>query len=155
MHFIGIKVCCRPDDLDKEVQQARRELLSQQFHVSGLENPDEQFVLTLPQDHENTEDTITTYVGFEVKQFGDAPEGWVRMDLAGGRYAQFAWHGSLEAQEFESFYPGLFNWFREQGLAPSTSKGWMEIYGNDFDWDDRADPDNRFEAIIPIGGGSR
>jgi predicted transcriptional regulator YdeE len=153
--FVGLRVTGPPDDLSEQVADARKALLRRQYEISRVNNPYQQLGVTLPGDHEDSEDTITTYIGFEVEQYGDVPAGLVTIDLQPGRYAQFTWKGSVDSEEFERFYPGIFSWFRDQKLVPSTETGWIEVYDEDYDWEDRDNANNRLEALIPIAGGSR
>jgi predicted transcriptional regulator YdeE len=115
-------------------------------------NPDEQLGVTRPQEHESGPDQVTTYIGFQVSAYINVPPNMIAIELPAGRYAQFVWQGSFESEAFQSFYPSMFNWFKEQSLTPSGVNPWIEIYGSDHDWEDRSNPANRLTVLMPIGG---
>lgn len=150
--FVGLKVVGTYETLGDMIPQVRRALLARQYEIESILDPDEQLGVTRPQDHEAEEGQVTTYFGFQVAGFKNVPADMVSMDLPAGRYARFEWRGSLESEQFEAFYPGMFNWFQEQGLTPSGAAPWIEVYGQDYDWDDRENPANRLTVLMPIGG---
>lgn len=152
--FVGLKIVGTYETLGDLVPQVRKTLLSRQYEIESIVDPDEQLGITRPQDHEAEEGQVTTYFGFRVAGYKGVPADMVTMDLPAGRYAMFEYRGSFESEEFEAFYPGMFNWFQQQGLVPSGNAPWIEVYGPEHDWDNKANPTNRLTVLMPIGGSS-
>jgi len=151
-HFVGLKLVAGYEELEQLVPQARRALLARQYEISGIVDPDTQYGVTLPQDRESAEDQVTTYFGFEVATYKEVPQDLVAIDLLAGKYAQFSWTGSFVSDEFDAFYPSIFNWFKEHNYVPSMDRAWIEQYGRDNDWNSRENPRNQLTVLMPLGG---
>ena len=151
-HFVGMKITATYDTLVELIPQVRKALLARQYEISGIVHPDVQQCVTLPQDTEAGDGQVTTYFGFEVAAYKEVPSDLIAIDLLAGKYAQFSWQGSFESDEFDYFYPSIFNWFKENNVAPSDNHAWVEIYGKDNDWDNRGNPRNEVTVLMPLGG---
>lgn len=155
-HFVGLRVVGTYDTLSGLMPEARKTLLSRQFSIEGIEDPDTQICVTKPNEIETNADNVTSYIGFEVSaETRSAPAEMIRIELPSGRYARFEWRGSLLTEEFEGFYPGIFAWLKEGGLSPSERSPWIEVYGPDYNWENRADSTNRLTVLMPLGGVGR
>jgi len=153
-HFVGIRFTAAYDDVDDAQVQTRKTLLARQFEIDGIVNPYIQMGVTRPNELESSEETVTSYLGFEVSAYKSVPSDLIALDLPAGRYAQFLYKGSLDADEFDAFYPSIFSWLQQQKLAPSQTDPWIEIYGTENDWDNRSDPNNEVTVLMPLGGPS-
>ena len=151
-HFVGLRISAPSDSLVDVQNQARKTLLSRQFEIDGIVNVYEQLGVTRPNEMESNEDQVTTYLGFQVSGYKNIPKDMVSIELAGGSYAQVMWKGSMDSDEFDNFYPSIFGWLQQQHLAPSTSDPWIEVYGKDNHWDDRANPQNELTVLLPLAG---
>ena len=152
--FVGLRLTAPFETLVEAQNLARKSLLSRQYEISGIIDAYQQLGVTRPNETESAEDVVTTYLGFEVTGFKEVPKDMVSMDLKQGKYAQFLWKGSMESDEFDSFYPSIFGWLQQQSLAPSQTDPWIEIYGKDNDWEDRSNPENQLTVLLPLGGPS-
>jgi predicted transcriptional regulator YdeE len=151
-HFVGLKVTADVDSLVDAVGQSRKQLLARQYEINGIVNPDVQYGVTRPQETESNDDSVTTYIGFEVSDYKQVPADMLSLELPAGKYAQIHWQGSFDSDEFQMFYPSIFNWFKDQSLVPSAVNPWIEMYGKDNNWDDRSDEANELTVLMPLGG---
>jgi predicted transcriptional regulator YdeE len=151
-HFVGLRFTAPFAALIEVQVQIRNNLLARQFDIDGIVDPYQQLGVTRPNETELSEESVTSYIGFEVSRYKDVPKDMVSIDLPRGRYAQFLWTGSFDTDEFEGFYPTIFGWLLQQKLAPSQVDPWLEIYGKNNDWGDRSDPLNELTVLLPLGG---
>ncbi len=152
-HFVGLKVVATYDNIAEAVAGARGTLLARQYELSNILDPDQQLGVTLPMEQEETSDQVTTYIGFTVASIPNPPPNMFNIELTQGRYAQFDWKGPFDTEAFDNFYPSMFAWFQQQqGLVPSTTSPWIEMYGRHNNWDDRSDANNEVSVFVPIGG---
>lgn len=151
-HFVGLQVVSTYDSIADAVAQERRNLLSRQFEIQSIVDPDQQLGVTLPMEQEDTGDQVTTYIGFTVASVQNPPPNMFVIELTAGRYAQFDWKGPFDTDEFDNFYPSIFSWFQQQPFPPSTSSPWIEAYGRHNNWGDRSNPQNELTVFVPIGG---
>lgn len=152
MHFVGMRLSAPADSIVEVQNETRKTLLSRQYQIDGIVNAYEQYGVTRPNETESTDDSVTTYLGFQVSAYKSVPSDMVSMELPAGKYAQFLWKGSLDSDEFDNFYPSIFTWLQQQHLAPSQTNPWIEVYGTENDWDNRGDPNNELTVLMPLGG---
>jgi predicted transcriptional regulator YdeE len=153
-HFVGLRVCATTDTVVDAQNSFRKTLLARQFEINGIVNAYQQLGVTRPNETEATDESVTTYLGFEVSAYKDVPQDMVCLELAPGRYGQFVFKGSLNSDEYDGFYPSIFGWLQQQSLAPSQTHPWIEVYGTENDWDNRSDPNNEVTVLLPLGGPS-
>lgn len=82
--------------------------------------------------------------GFQVSSAEELPEGMVRFDVPGGKYAVFA---TTLPRLGETFTHAYRTWLPQSGYQPTGGPD-FELYTEAFD---PQDPNSEFDVYIPVG----
>ncbi|WP_197259463.1 GyrI-like domain-containing protein [Paenibacillus dendritiformis] len=93
---------------------------------------------------------FTYYIGVEVSDQGQLPDGMIGLTIPTQRYARFTFTGPMT--QVSDFYMRCFDWIRKEGYEKNVAVLGLEIYDQRYH-PAIADPEretNEFEIYIPL-----
>ncbi|TYS67917.1 AraC family transcriptional regulator [Sutcliffiella horikoshii] len=129
LKLTGFRVVCRGEEYPVEIPKASELLESRLPEIKNVKNGNVQYGSFIVDIHSEEEDGY--WVGVEVEEFEDTPEGMVTMTVPAQRYASANYEGPTTG--IFNAYEELHSWAAEQGYKRLKDKWHVEIFES---WED-------------------
>jgi predicted transcriptional regulator YdeE len=127
--LVGFRVLCEGEQYIEEIPKAARLLNERSGEIKKVLDSEQQVGAFVVE--ESTPDEDGYWIGVQVDEYEDIPEGMVTLNIPSQKYAAIKHHGPND--RIRSSYVELHQWISEQGLERAI-KGWnLEIYQKEND----------------------
>lgn len=127
--LVGFRVLCEGEKYIEEIPKAARLLKERSGEIKYVLEPGQQIGAFVVE--ESTPDEDGYWIGVQVEEYEDIPEGMVTLNIPSQKYAAIVHCGPND--RIRSSYEELHQWISEQGLERAI-QGWnLEIYQKEND----------------------
>ncbi|MEL3971932.1 GyrI-like domain-containing protein [Rossellomorea oryzaecorticis] len=122
--LVGFRVLCEGEKYIEEIPKAARLLKERSGEIKNVLDLEQQIGSFVVE--ESTPDEDGYWIGVQVEEYEDIPEGMVTLNIPSQKYAAIIHHGPND--RIRSSYEELHQWISEQGLKRAI-QGWnLEVY---------------------------
>ncbi|WP_175991468.1 GyrI-like domain-containing protein [Bacillus sp. Marseille-Q1617] len=127
--LVGFRVLCEGEEYLEEIPKAARLLKERSYEIKNAVHPVRQVGAFVVEEMSKEEDGY--WIGVQVEEYQDIPEGMVTLTVPQQTYAAIMHHGP--GDQIRSSYEELHRWISEQ-RKERLNHGWnLEMYQEDND----------------------
>jgi predicted transcriptional regulator YdeE len=133
--LVGFRVLCEGEKYIEEIPKAARILKERSGEIKNVLDAEQQVGAFVVE--ESTPDEDGYWIGVQVNEYEDIPEGMVTLNIPSQKYGSIMHHGPNDL--IRGSYEELHHWISEQGLERAI-QGWnLEIYQKENDPENSGD----------------